>query len=174
MGVIGKEGQQAVNNSDYAIGRFKFIANLLLVHGRYNYIRIANLSCYMFFKNIMLTMAQFWFTTHSGFSGQKYYSELATQFYNTFYTAGLIIIYAVSDRDICYEWCLEFPKLYNAGRLKQYFNRKVFWSWMVYAFLASLIIYYFPQYGMIYFGGIQESNTIGIYTQTYTYIAEDI
>lgn len=36
IGVSGKEGRQAVNSSDYAITRFKFLKKLLLVHGRRN------------------------------------------------------------------------------------------------------------------------------------------
>lgn len=34
VGVIGKEGREAVNNSDFAIGQFRFLRQLLLVHGR--------------------------------------------------------------------------------------------------------------------------------------------
>ena len=34
IGIIGKEGRQAVNNSDFAIGRFHFVRRLLFVHGR--------------------------------------------------------------------------------------------------------------------------------------------
>ncbi len=41
VGISGQEGVQAVNSSDYAIAQFKFLKPLLLVHGRYNYIRIA-------------------------------------------------------------------------------------------------------------------------------------
>jgi len=41
VGIFGLEGQQAVNNSDYAIGQFRFLGDLLLVHGRFNYRRIA-------------------------------------------------------------------------------------------------------------------------------------
>ena len=41
VGIIGKEGRQAVNNSDFAIARFRFIRRLLLVHGRENYRRLS-------------------------------------------------------------------------------------------------------------------------------------
>ena len=34
VGIIGKEGREAVNNSDFAIGQFRFLRQLLLVHGR--------------------------------------------------------------------------------------------------------------------------------------------
>ena len=41
VGVIGKEGMQAVQASDYAIAQFRFLKRLLLVHGRSNYRRIS-------------------------------------------------------------------------------------------------------------------------------------
>ncbi len=115
VGVIGKEGQQAVNNADYAIGRFRFLANLLLVHGRYNYIRMSTLICYMFYKNIMQTLVQFIFTITTGYSGQKFYSETGAQYFNTVYTALPIVICAVFDKDLPYEACLSIPKLFTAG-----------------------------------------------------------
>uniref|UniRef100_A0A6I8MYK7 P-type ATPase C-terminal domain-containing protein n=2 Tax=Ornithorhynchus anatinus TaxID=9258 RepID=A0A6I8MYK7_ORNAN len=43
IGIMGKEGRQAVRNSDYAIARFKFLSKLLFVHGHFYYIRIATL-----------------------------------------------------------------------------------------------------------------------------------
>ncbi len=49
-GIMGKEGRQAVRNSDYAIARFKFLGKLLLVHGHFYYIRIATLVQYFFYK----------------------------------------------------------------------------------------------------------------------------
>jgi len=39
VGVAGEEGLQAVNSSDYAIGQFRFLQNLLLVHGHWSYMR---------------------------------------------------------------------------------------------------------------------------------------
>lgn len=59
-GIMGKEGRQAVRNSDYAIARFKFLAKLLLVHGHFYYIRIATLVQYFFYKVSNLTLS-----THS-------------------------------------------------------------------------------------------------------------
>ena len=37
VGINGQEGVQAVNSADYAIAQFRFLKNLLLVHGRWNY-----------------------------------------------------------------------------------------------------------------------------------------
>lgn len=50
QGIMGKEGRQAARNSDYAIPKFKHLKKMLLVHGHYYYIRIAELVQYFFYK----------------------------------------------------------------------------------------------------------------------------
>lgn len=50
LGIMGKEGRQAARNSDYAIPKFKHLKKMLLVHGHYYYIRIAELVQYFFYK----------------------------------------------------------------------------------------------------------------------------
>jgi P-type E1-E2 ATPase len=46
IGISGHEGMQAVLASDYAIGQFRFLERLLLVHGRWSYKRISRLIMY--------------------------------------------------------------------------------------------------------------------------------
>ena len=50
IGVMGKEGRQAVRMSDYAISRFKYLRRVLLVHGHLYYIRLATVVQYFFYK----------------------------------------------------------------------------------------------------------------------------
>lgn len=50
IGIMGKEGRQAARNSDYAITKFKHLKKMLLVHGHYYYVRIAELVQYFFYK----------------------------------------------------------------------------------------------------------------------------
>ncbi|XP_069746482.1 phospholipid-transporting ATPase IH isoform X3 [Narcine bancroftii] len=52
IGILGKEGRQAARNSDYCIPKFKHLKKLLLVHGHYYYVRIAELVQYFFYKVI--------------------------------------------------------------------------------------------------------------------------
>lgn len=43
VGIAGLEGAQASMSADYAIGQFRFLTKLLLVHGRWCYIRVAQM-----------------------------------------------------------------------------------------------------------------------------------
>ncbi len=45
VGISGKEGRQAVNNSDFAIAQFRFLKRLMLVHGHWDYRRICKVRC---------------------------------------------------------------------------------------------------------------------------------
>ena len=67
VGIKGEEGIQAVNASDYAIAQFRYLSPLILKHGRYNYIRMSTLICYMFYKNVLMSTSQFWFNFFNGF-----------------------------------------------------------------------------------------------------------
>jgi magnesium-transporting ATPase (P-type) len=70
VGVSGHEGRQAVLASDYSIGQFRFLQRLLLVHGRWSYLRVAKFLRYFFYKNFAFTFCQFWFGVFCGFSAQ--------------------------------------------------------------------------------------------------------
>jgi phospholipid-transporting ATPase len=125
VGIKGEEGLQAVNSSDYAIAQFRYLSKLVLKHGRYNYTRMSSLVCYMFYKNILMSIAQFWFNFSCAFSGQKYYTEGAIQLYNLAYTSFPILLHAVYDTDVHPESMDLYPQLYQAGMQDEFF--KVSW-----------------------------------------------
>jgi phospholipid-translocating ATPase len=50
VGIAGEEGRQAVMCSDYAIGQFRFLGRLVLVHGRWSYRRLAETTANFFYK----------------------------------------------------------------------------------------------------------------------------
>ena len=55
------QGRQAANNADFAIGQFKFLRRLLLVHGRWNYIRQSRVFLYCMHKNMVITLTLYWY-----------------------------------------------------------------------------------------------------------------
>lgn len=69
VGISGHEGMQAVNSSDFAIAQFRFLERLLLVHGHWNLRRMAKLSLYVIYKNIMLYFTLFTLSLYAGGSG---------------------------------------------------------------------------------------------------------
>ncbi|RHY18978.1 hypothetical protein DYB32_010302, partial [Aphanomyces invadans] len=140
VGISGQEGLQAVNASDYAIGRFSFIGRLLLVHGRWNYMRMSQLVLYMFYKNIMLTSAQYTYTWLSGFSGQKFFLESIVQLYNVIFTSYPILCLAILDQDVRDRMAMAFPKLYMTGPQNSLLNAAVFSSWVFSALVESAAI----------------------------------
>ena len=60
VGISGVEGLQAARSADVAIGQFRFLRKLLLVHGAWSYSRISRVILYSYYKNITLYMTQFW------------------------------------------------------------------------------------------------------------------
>ncbi|KAJ3588587.1 hypothetical protein NHX12_012179 [Muraenolepis orangiensis] len=76
IGIKGKEGRQAVRNSDYAIPKLKHLKKLLLGHGHLYYVRIAHLVQYFFYKNLCFILPQFLYQFFCGYSQQHICVEL--------------------------------------------------------------------------------------------------
>ncbi len=68
IGLFGLEGMQAANASDFAIPEFQCIERLLFVHGRWLYLRNAEMILYFFYKNMLFTIPQFFFAIFNAFS----------------------------------------------------------------------------------------------------------
>lgn len=66
VGISGEEGRQAVMASDYAIAQFRYLSKLLLVHGRWSYLRTSEMILTFFYKNIMWTLVLFWYQIFCG------------------------------------------------------------------------------------------------------------
>uniref|UniRef100_M4BMT5 Phospholipid-transporting ATPase n=1 Tax=Hyaloperonospora arabidopsidis (strain Emoy2) TaxID=559515 RepID=M4BMT5_HYAAE len=147
VGISGQEGMQAVNSSDYAIAQFRYLERLLLVHGRWNYIRISKLVLYMFYKNITLVMVQYWYGYLSGASGSKLYWEIGVQLYNIVFTGLPIVVVGVLDKDLPAPFSIDYPDLYRRGPDRFFFNMYTFFRWIAAAFFESLIIFVVMTFG---------------------------
>lgn len=61
---------QAVLSSDFTFAQFRFLQRLLLVHGRWSYLRMCKFLRYFFYKNFTFTFVHFWYAFFCGFSAQ--------------------------------------------------------------------------------------------------------
>ena len=114
VGISGKEGRQAVNNSDFAIGQFRFLKPLLLKHGRRNYRRMSKVIVYSFFKNIVLTFVLFYYQADCGWSGTSFYEAWVYSGFN-FFLAFTPLAFGWFDVDTSAETVRKYPRLYAAG-----------------------------------------------------------
>ena len=147
IGLCGKEGLQAVNSSDYAIARFKYLLPLLFVHGRSNYQRVTKVILYSFYKNFIIVLPMFYFSFYNLYSGTSLYDSWILISYNVALTALPIIIAGSIDKDLSQETVLENPILYQDGIYSRLFNAKIFLRITIDALAHSILIFYIVVYG---------------------------
>lgn len=139
VGIAGKEGKQAVNSADFAIGQFRFLKRLLLLHGRWNYRRTCKFILYSFYKNIVLVLTLFYFSFVSAQSGTSFYEDLVRQLYNLVLAFPVICV-GIFDRDVQEETSLTHPALYKSGRLGLDLNMRKMLEMAVSALIHSIIL----------------------------------
>uniref|UniRef100_A0AAX7TNY7 Phospholipid-transporting ATPase n=1 Tax=Astatotilapia calliptera TaxID=8154 RepID=A0AAX7TNY7_ASTCA len=144
VGISGQEGMQAVLSSDYSFAQFRYLQRLLLVHGRWSYIRMCKFLGYFFYKNFTFTLVQFWYAFFCGFSAQTVYEDWFITFYNMVYTALPVLGMCLFDQDVNDRWSLYHPQLYAPGQKNQYFNKKAFVSCVMHSCYSSLILFFIP------------------------------
>ncbi|KAK7348533.1 hypothetical protein VNO80_23091 [Phaseolus coccineus] len=143
VGISGLEGMQAVMASDFAIAQFRYLADLLLVHGRWSYLRICKVVIYFFYKNLTFTLTQFWFTFQTGFSGQRFYDDWFQSLYNVIFTALPVIIVGLFDKDVSSSLSKKYPELYMEGIRNVFFKWRVVAIWAFFSIYQSLVFFYF-------------------------------
>uniref|UniRef100_A0A8D2PI18 Phospholipid-transporting ATPase n=1 Tax=Zosterops lateralis melanops TaxID=1220523 RepID=A0A8D2PI18_ZOSLA len=147
VGISGQEGIQAVLASDYSFSQFKFLQRLLLVHGRWSYLRMCKFLCYFFYKNFAFTMVHFWFGFFCGFSAQTVYDQYFITLYNIVYTSLPVLAMGVFDQDVPEQRSMEYPKLYEPGQLNLLFNKREFFICIAQGIYTSILIFFIP-YGV--------------------------
>ena len=146
IGIAGLEGAQAARASDYSIGQFRFLKDLLFCHGREAYRRNSYLISFMFYKNVFEVMPIWMYGWLSTFSGTSIYAQVLYQCYNVVFTAFPIIWFATYDWEYNKKTLLRRPKLYWIGINNVYFNKTVFWRWFFYGMGQSTLIMFVCYY----------------------------
>lgn len=142
VGISGVEGMQAVRASDFAIGQFRFLERLLLVHGRYNYQRVAFTISYSFYKNVALVLTLFCFTFFNAFSGATLYESFVGSMWNVLFTVLPVIVVGIFDEDVNPASALAYPGLYLHGQQNRKFNAGLLGNWMATAAWHAFLVFF--------------------------------
>ncbi|XP_052314553.1 phospholipid-transporting ATPase IC-like [Oncorhynchus keta] len=144
VGISGQEGMQAVMSSDYAFAQFRYLERLLLVHGRWSYIRMCKFLRFFFFKNFAFTLVHFWYSFFNGFSAQVAYEDWFITLYNVMYSSLPVLLVGLLDQDVNDKLSRKFPKLYVPGQQGALFNYKNFFISLFHGIFTSLVIFFIP------------------------------
>nr|XP_015831762.2 phospholipid-transporting ATPase ID [Nothobranchius furzeri] len=144
VGISGQEGMQAVLSSDFSFAQFRYLQRLLLVHGRWSYLRMCKFLQYFFFKNFTYTLVHFWYAFFCGFSAQTVFDDWFITLYNTVYTAAPVLSLGLFDQDVNDRWSIRYPQLYSPGQLNMYFSKKAFVGCIMHSCYSSLILFFIP------------------------------
>ncbi|XP_050501041.1 phospholipid-transporting ATPase VD isoform X2 [Diabrotica virgifera virgifera] len=146
IGISGQEGMQAVMAADFALSRFKYLENFLLVHGHWSYDRLSRMVLYFFYKNAAFVFLCFWYQMYCGFTGTVMIDQMYLMLYNLLFTSLPPLAIGVYDQDAPQEILLKNPYLYRRGRLGKVYRSFSFWVTMLDALYQSTIIFFICQY----------------------------
>ncbi|KAJ3035007.1 hypothetical protein HK097_004324 [Rhizophlyctis rosea] len=142
VGIAGEEGVQAVMSADYAIGQFRFLGRLLLVHGRWCYRRIAEMILTFFAKNIVWVTILFWYQIYCGLSQTLIYEYTYMLLYNLVFSSLPIGLLGVLDQDVPAFAALLVPPLYRPNIANALFTTPRFLLYILEALYISLVIFF--------------------------------
>ncbi|KAL7863252.1 hypothetical protein SRHO_G00122360 [Serrasalmus rhombeus] len=146
IGIKGKEGRQAVRNSDYAIPKLKHLKKLLLAHGHLYYVRIAHLVQYFFYKNLCFILPQFLYQFFCGYSQQPLYDAAYLTMYNICFTSMPILAYSLLEQHIAIEILLDNATLYREIAKNAMLRWGPFLYWTVLGIYQGLLFFFGVRY----------------------------
>eukprot|EP01064_Diplonema_japonicum_P021924 TRINITY_DN3151_c6_g1_i1.p1 TRINITY_DN3151_c6_g1~~TRINITY_DN3151_c6_g1_i1.p1 ORF type:complete len:1296 (+),score=157.47 TRINITY_DN3151_c6_g1_i1:115-4002(+) len=165
VGIMGLEGSQAERSSDYSIPRFKHLVPLLAIHGRYSLLKNSYLIQYSFYKNLVYSLCQIYYSFASGFTGQTIFDSWVIICFNMMFTLLPPLAMGLFEYDITEHEIYKYPLLYYdlrspvGGRLSRYSIAR----WISWAFIHSAIIFGFMVPTMQN-DDVAEERTSGIWT----------
>lgn len=142
IGISGKEGLQAARVADYSIAQFRFLQRLLLVHGRWNYVRTAKFIICTFWKEMFFYLPTAQYQRYNGYTGTSLYQETSLTVFNTLFTSLCTIFMGIWEQDLSAETLLAVPELYVYGQRNMGLNLWSYIQWMLLAAIEGVMAWY--------------------------------
>lgn len=143
IGITGKEGLQAARTSDYSIAQFRFLTKLLLVHGRWNYIRTCKYTLGTFWKEMLFYLTQALYQRYAGYTGTSLYESWSLSLFNTLFTSLPVIFLGIFEQDLCASTLLAVPELYHSlGHKNGGFKIRIYLAWVALAASQAVMVFF--------------------------------
>ncbi|KAK4690477.1 hypothetical protein P7C71_g6323, partial [Lecanoromycetidae sp. Uapishka_2] len=143
IGITGKEGLQAARTSDYSIAQFRFLIKLLLVHGRWNYLRICKYTLGTFWKEMLFYLTQALYQRWAGYTGTSLYESWSLSMFNTLFTSLPVIFMGIFEQDLCASTLLAVPELYHSlGHKNGGFKIRIYLEWVALAASQAVVVFF--------------------------------
>ncbi|SNX85013.1 related to DNF2 - Non-essential P-type ATPase [Melanopsichium pennsylvanicum] len=170
VGIAGLEGAQASMSADYAIGQFRFLTRLLLVHGQLCYHRISDLHKVFFYKNIIWTSILFFYQIDSDFDGSYIFDYTYVLLYNLVFCSLCVIVIGALDQVVNIKALLAFPQTYKRGIKGTEYTKSLFYMSMLDAAFQGAVCYFIPwwffKYGPVVGQDGQEMGSLNMFGTT--------
>jgi magnesium-transporting ATPase (P-type) len=158
VGISGLEGQQAVNASDFAIAQFRYLEELLLVHGRWNFFRQTTVVLFSFYKNAVMAGNLIVFQGECLYSGQPLFDDWLIAMLN--FVAGCPILFlGFFDRCLEKDYVKSHPEVYGPARRNELLTLRILFRWIILAFVHIFTLFYFTVWPLKGAGGITAAFT---------------
>ncbi|KAJ9130364.1 Phospholipid-transporting ATPase [Pleurostoma richardsiae] len=142
VGISGREGLQAARVADYAVAQFRFLQRLLLVHGRWNYVRTARFVLFTFWKEMFFYVPTEIFSRYTGSTGTSLYEMWSLTVLNVLFTSLCVILMGVWEQDLRAETLLAVPELYVMGQRGGALNMPQYAGWMLAAGAEGVMVFF--------------------------------
>ena len=142
IGISGREGLQASRVADFSIAQFRYLERLLLIHGRYNYIRTARFILLTFWKETFFYMMQIIYQCHTGFTGTSLYENWSLTVFNTLFTSLCVIVMGIWEKDLNPETLIAIPELYVHGQSNLELNWATSLGWIICAGIEGIVVWF--------------------------------
>ncbi|KAK2026044.1 phospholipid-translocating P-type ATPase [Colletotrichum zoysiae] len=151
VGISGKEGLQAARVADYAIAQFRYLQRLLLVHGRWNYVRTAKFILCTFWKEMFFYLPTAMYQRYNGYTGTSLYESASLTVFNTLFTSLCVICMGVWEQDLSADTLLAVPELYVYGQRNMGLNLAKYTAWMFSGACQGVLAYWGVWAGYVWF-----------------------
>ena len=141
VGISGKEGAQAVNASDFAIAQFRFLQDLILIHGRWNCIRLITALLFTFYRHAVLVGCLMVYSRHTLYSGTPLFDQWCLPMFS-FVVATPILSLGTFDRCLDKDYIKKHPEVYAPTRRNELLKNRILIRWVILACVHISTIYW--------------------------------